>query len=370
MEKAKAVSSLFDEAYWRTVYRERRFPDEYWESISKSGLLGFLVGREYGGLGRGLVDLAEATLETARHFAGLGSYLFLSGCLMAKTFESVAEARIRERLLPKLLDGSSKVSVALSEEESGLDALAIKTTATRKASSYLINGSKNFVTNADRADSLLVFAKVGAETGAGLTIFLTEPRDPSVRLKRLEKIGLEFINLFRVEFDNTEVPADDLIGGEGEGWTKMRPLFMMDRILTAASLVGTGRLALDHASRYSSGREVFGKIVGSNQGVQFPLADAASRLIGAEAMTMKAAAMADKGLSLANEANIALLEAQSSSSLATDRAVQALGGHGYLLDNDVGRYWRDVRVHRVHPISEELLLASIATRALGLPRSY
>jgi len=370
VEQVKEASASLDESYWREVYRERRFPDEYWDALSKAGLFGFLVGRERGGLGRGLLELAQATLATARYYSGLGSYLFLSGCLMAKTFETVAEGRLRDEVLPKLLAGRSKISVALAEEESGLDALAVKTTARKAGERYLVAGSKSFVTNADRADRLAVFARVGSGADAGLTVLLADPQSPSLRLTKLEKIGMEFINLFRVDFENTEVLASDVLGPVGEGWTRMRSIFTMDRILTAASLVGTGWLALDHASAYASRRRVFGRIVGSNQGIQFPLADAAGRLMGAEAMTTKAAALADEGSDFANEANIALLEAQAASSLATDRAVQTLGGHGYLFDGDVGRYWKDVRVHRVHPMSEELLLASIAARVLGLPRSY
>jgi acyl-CoA dehydrogenase len=373
VEQVRVASSPFDESYWRTIYKERRFPDEYWDSISRSGFLGFIVAREHGGLGGSLAELAEATLATARYYAGVASYLFLSGCLMAKIIERLAEGRIKETLLPKLLKGKSSVSVALSEEESGLDALEVKTVARKKGNDYVINGSKSFVTNADRANHLLVFARVGGGTEPGarlLTMLLVDPRDPSVTLTKLEKVGMEFVNLFSVEFNSTEVPADSLLGAVGEAWTQMRPIFMMDRILTGASLIGAGRLALDHASKYASKRKVFGRIIGSNQGVQFPLADAVARLIGAETMTMKAAELADRGSDFANEANIALLSAQSASSLATDRAVQALGGHGYLSDNDVGRYWKDVRGHRVHPVPEEILLASIAARALDLPKSY
>jgi acyl-CoA dehydrogenase len=370
VERVRAASSRFDESYWRSVDRESRFPDEYWDSISKSGAIGFIVSREHGGMGGSLTELARATQMTARYYAGIGSYLFLSGCLMAKTIETVGEERTRRTVLPELLSGKSMVSIALSEEESGLDALAIKTTARRRGDLYVINGSKNFVTNAERAERLVVFARVGEQGGRGLTMFLIDPRGASVRLTRLDKLGMKFVNLYRVDITGAEVPGDSVLGGVGEAWTKMRPIFTIDRILTAASLVGTGRLALDKASKYVSVRRVLGRIISSNQGVQFPLADAVTRLIGAEMMTAKAAATADRGGDFTSEANVALFEAQQATSIATDRAVQAFGGHGYLTDYDVDRYWRDARVHRVHPLSEEILLAMIAVKDLGLPKSY
>ena len=150
----------------------------------------------------------------------------------------------------------------------------------------------------------------------------------------------------------------------------MKGIFMTDRILTSASLIGTGLLAIDHAAAYAKKREVFGRKIGSNQGIQFSLANASASLIASEAMMIKAASLCDRGLNFTNEANMALLTSQDSASIATDRALQTFGGHGYITEYDVGRYWKDVRVHRLHPISEEILLSSIATRLLGLPKSY
>jgi acyl-CoA dehydrogenase len=181
---------------------------------------------------------------------------------------------------------------------------------------------------------------------------------------------MNFVNSFAIDFQDLVVEDSMILGALGRAWYNIVDIFNLDRILTAASLVGTGRLALNQASDWARKRTVLGRVIGSNQGIQFPLADAFAQLIVAESMALKAASLADQEKNSANEASYSLLTASSAATAATDRAVQTLGGHGYYKDYHVERLWRDVRAHRLHPISEELLLASIAERSLGLPRSY
>jgi acyl-CoA dehydrogenase len=370
----REVTSKFDLSYWRDVCRRRAFPSEYWRAIGKAGLFGILLGKEWGGMEKGLVDLALTTEETARHYAGLGSYLFHSGALTPVIFLMIAGEAMKRKMVPALARGEVRVSIALAEEGSGLDALSITTTAKKSSDHYVVNGSKLFVTNADTADFVLLFArtKQGAQgsRGGGLSMFLVDPRRPGMKVEKLEKLGMDFNTMCSLEIEGLRVNSEDLVGRIDEAWQPMKEIFEKDRISTAASLVGTGWLALDLASAYAGKRMVFGKIVGSNQGVQFPLADAVAQLVAAEAMTLKAASRADRRRRYSDEANFSLLEAQSAAGAATDRALQAFGGHGYLRANDVERFWRDVRAHRFHPISEELLLSQIAKRALGLPASY
>jgi acyl-CoA dehydrogenase len=371
----RKVSSPFDVAYWREVSKEHRFPAEYWRTIAKSGLFGILVEKNWGGMGRGLVDLALATQETAERFAGLGSYLYLSGSLTPIIFARNGSQEWKEKLLPAFAKGELRVSIALAEEASGLDAFSIETTAKMVSDHFVISGKKMFVTNSDSADYLLLFARTkSAEEGrgraAGISMFLVDPDDKAIKKTKLEKLGLDFNALHSIEIKELKVGREALVGVLDGAWEGIRDVFRMDRVLTSASLVGTGKLALHQASEYASKRMVFGRPVGSNQGVQFPLADAAAQVIAAEAMVLKAASRADAKQTFEDEGNIALLEAASAAQQATDRGLQALGGHGYLREYDQERHWRDVRLHRLHPITEELLLASVAERCLGLPKSF
>ena len=371
------VSARFDPPYWRSIYREKRFPVEYWDAIAAEGLFGSLIEKRWGGLERNLLDLSLAVEETAEHYAGLASYLYLSGSLVSTIFQTNGSEDQKRDLLPRLARGELKISIALTEEASGFDSSAIQTSAEKKGSggTYTINGSKIFVNNVDRADYLLVFARTtpqdqSPKKSLGVSMFLVHATNPSIKSAKLDKVGWDFINNYALEIKDLEVDSENIVGEIDRAWYNIVDSFNMDRVATAASLVGTGRLALNQASEYASRRKVFGRAVGSNQGIQFPMADAAAQLEAAETMMLKAASMAATGASYVNEANYAFLSAESAASAATDRAMQAFGGHGYYSDYDVERYWRDVRAHRVHPISEELALALVAERGLNLPRSY
>lgn len=336
-------------------------------------MFGAVVGKEWGGMERGLVDLALATEETAERYAGLGSYLFHSGALSPMIFVKNADEQMKRRVLPAMTRGELRVSIALTEEESGADALSIGTVARKVSDHFVIDGMKTFVTNADRGNHLLLFARTGPAEGkdraAGISAFLLDPKSKGVTVSRMEKVGMDFNTVCTLKLENVKADTADMVGGAGGAWNPLKEIFEMDRVLTAMSLIGTGKLALGAATEHAKKRIVFGKAVGSNQGIQFPLADAMAQLVAAEALTLKAASFADKRKGFADWANMALLEAQSAAGAATDRAMQTFGGHGYLKEKDVERFWRDVRAHRLHPISEELLLSQIARRTLGLPGS-
>lgn len=330
-----------------------------------------MLGKEWGGMEGGLVDLALATEESAERHAGLGSYLLHSGALSPLIFYRNAGEEIRRKILPHMAKGKVRVSIALTEEKSGGDALSMETEAKRESDHLVVNGTKTFVTNADRADYLLVFARTGPivekDRTAGITAFLVDPREKGVSMERMEKMAMDFNTACTVSLSDVRVEIGDVVGTLGQSWKPLKEIFEMDRVLTAASLVGAGKLALNMASDHAKKRFAFGKAIGSNQGIQFPMADAMAQLVAAEAVTLKAASMAGVKSSLGEWANIALLESLSAAGAATDRAMQTFGGHSVLKEYDVERLWRDVRAHRFHPISEELLLSQIARRTLGLP---
>lgn len=375
-DQIRTISSEFDLEYWKKVDHEKRFPSEYWDSLARNGLFGILIDEKYGGMNKGILDLTLAVLETSRHYAGLGSYLYLSGSLVSRIFTNNANDELKDEILPQLAKGKLKISIALSEDHSGQDASSILTRASQiDPKSYLLDGGKTFLNNADLADYLIVFARTAAPSptmkkSLGVTMFLVDAKSEKIQKTKLERLGMNFCNSFSIDFHDLIVESSRVIGQVDRAWYNVVDIFNMDRILTAASLIGTGRLALEEASKWATKRTVFGKLIGSNQGIQFPLADAAAQLEVAEAITMKAAALVDEGKKFSDEASFALFSSVNAATAATDRALQTFGGHGYYKDHNVDRFWRDVRAHRVHPISEELLLASIAERSLGLPRSY
>jgi acyl-CoA dehydrogenase len=370
------VSSKYDLSYWKEIDHEGRFPVEYWGALAQSGLFGILIEKKWGGMGRGIVDLSLAVEETSESFAGLGSYLYLSGSLVSKIFETNGRQDHKKEFLPKLARGELKISIALTEEMSGLDASSIVSKATKLSDGrYSLQGSKTFVNNVDLADCLIVFARTSERQDSqkrseGISMFLVDANHANFKKRKLERVGMNFVNSFEIKFKDIVVEESSLLGELGNAWHNVVEIFNMDRILTGASLVGTGRLAINQAAEWAKKRTVFGKAIGSNQGIQFPLADAIAQLQVAESITLKAASLVDQGKSFSKEAAYSLLTASNGASAATDRALQTFGGHGYYKDYHVERFWRDVRAHKVHPISEELLLASIAERSLGLPKSY
>lgn len=370
IEKVKELSSSFDVSYWRRIYSSRLFPEEYWNSIAKNGLFGFILDEKYGGMGRKFIELVHSTIIAARYYAGMGSYLFFSGALVGKLLEHCKDS-LRNGLLRRICESGLKVSIAATEEGSGSNILSISTFAERHSNGYRITGSKMFVANADVADYIIVFAITSKEEGnKGITMFLVDADDKDIEKVKLEKVGMEFMNLFSLNINELDVSEDSIIGEIGDGWSVARSVFAMDRVLTSAALIGTANLALDTACKYATKRILSGKPIATNQAIQFPLADAAARLYGAEAFTLKAASIKPEERKFASYSNIALLLALESSWLAVDRAFQTLGGHAALIDYDLSRYWKDIRLMRLHPLPEEIICAIIAHKDLDLPKSY
>jgi acyl-CoA dehydrogenase len=376
--RMRSVSSKFDEAYWRAVCSSREFPEAYWQALARAGFFGALVEKEYGGWEQDFAEYIAAVEETAERYAGLGSYLYLSGSLVSQMIQRGGSEAQKREFLPPLAKGEIRISIALAERDSGYDASSIETTAREiSRDSFELNGAKSIVANYDTADYLLVFARTAARTTSGrtmegLSMFLVGiPETRGIQVKKLEKLGMDFVSNYAVDFQDVRVEADRRVGPEGGAWKIAAEIFAMDRVATAASLVGTGKLALRRACEHAKSRISFGRPIGSYQGIQFPLAEAYLELLGAEALVQRAAVSRAMGGGVSRpDANFALLQSVAAASAATDRALQTFGGQGYYAPNDVERYWRDVRAHKVHPISEELLLASIAEKSLGLPRSF
>jgi acyl-CoA dehydrogenase len=372
------TSEKFPETYWNERYNRKEFPKEYWRAFEAKGFFGFLVPHEYGGSGRSFLDFVLAIAKAAEVNAGAMAYLLLSGALVAEMFASSTQPQKLE-ILRLISKGSVKISIALTEQESGQQVRAINTVARQESDGdYVISGEKTFVNNANVADFILVFARLEREKENQIVPFLVESKHPALVKTEQEKIGHDPLRMYSLKFERLTVRKSSLICGDDNydrngdtSWQNSLRVFAMDRIATAVLLTGTGKLAIREAASYANRRQAFGKPIGANQGIQFPLAESYANLDAAENIAYRAAWLCDKGdkqFSLVGA--IALSKAVRASLAATDSALQCFGGHGYLESCPAQRHWRDIRAYSVHPMSKELLTAFIAERALGLPRSY
>ena len=288
-------------------------------------------------------------------------------------FHGTEEQKLR--YLPKVVSGEMHVAFAVTEPDAGNDITHIKTAARRDGDNYIINGRKVFTTKAREAKRMLLltrttpFEQVTKKTD-GMSLFFAELDPSAVEIRELEKLGRAAVDTNLLFIDNLKVSASDLIGGEGRGFHCLLDGLNPERILVAAEAIGIGRAAIAKAVRYAKERVVFGRPIGQNQAIAHPLADSYSKLEAAELMMLKAAWLFDNRKPCGPEANTAKLRAADAAFEACDRAVQTLGGYGYVREYDVERYFRECRLLKIAPVSQEMVLNSIAEHVLGLPRSY
>jgi acyl-CoA dehydrogenase len=285
-------------------------------------------------------------------------------------------AKMKADLLPKLVNGSMRFSMALTEPDAGSNTLAMTTFAERQGDGWLLNGSKIWITCVPQSQKMLVVARTTKAANApkrtfGISLFLVDTDRKGLTHQAIEKLGTHTNPSSLVYFEDVKVGAEELLGTLDQGWPELLEVLNTERIVTTAGLVGAGALALRLAVEYAGQRKVFAdKPIGAYQGLQFPLAQAHAELECARLMNCKAAWLHDQGLPYGSEANTAKLIASQAASVAIERAMQTLGGMGYAKEMHLERLWRDARLFRFAPVSEEMLLNFIATQDLGMPRGY
>jgi acyl-CoA dehydrogenase len=263
----------------------------------------------------------------------------------------------------------------VTEPKVGTDTTHIQTTAVRDGDDWLINGRKVWCTNAQNADRVLILTRTMpyeqvAKKTKGMTLFFAEMDRQAIRIRPIEKMGRHAVDSNELFIDGLRVSHGDMVGEEGEGFYHLINGLNPERIVIAAEAVGIGKAAIDRAVQYAKERLVFGRPIGQNQGIQFPLAEAYARLEAAELMTFKAAWLYDQGLPCGKEANIAKLLAAEAGCAAVDEAVQTHGGYGYAREFDVERLYREIRLYKIAPVSQQMVLNYLSEHVLGLPRSY
>lgn len=370
------VVDRFDAAYWRGKDAAAEFPHEFAEAMAAGGWLGIAMPEEEGGAGLGVTEAALMMERVARSPGAMAAassiHINIFGLHPVVVFGTPEQ---RRRFLPPLIAGEERGCFAVTEPDSGLDTGQLQTRATREGDLYRITGRKIWTSTAQEADRVLIIARTapieaGAKPTDGLTLFYAPLDRSKVEIRAIDKMGRHAVDSNMLFIDGLEVPAADRIGAEGQGFECLLHGLNPERILIAAEAVGVGRQALAAATDYARQREVFGRPIGRNQAIQHPLADCWMALEAAWLMVLKAAALYDAGSPCGAEANAAKYLAGEAAFRACERAVMTLGGMGYAAEYDVERYFREVLITRIAPVSPELIKCYIAERVLGLPRSY
>lgn len=369
------ICAQFPLAYWRDLDQRRVYPEAFVRALTEAGYLGALIPREYGGLGMSVTE-ASVIVEEINHSGGNAGPYHAQMYTMGTVLRHGSDAQKRA-YLPAIASGELRLQAfGVTEPDAGTDTTSITTTATRDGDRYVIHGRKIYISRVQHSDLLLLLARTTPRDQVkrrsdGLSVFLVDLREAIGHGLTVTPINVMINNeTNELRFDGLEVPAENLIGEEGQGFRYIIDGWNAERILIAAECIGDGRWFVEQAARRANERVVFGRPIGQNQGIQFPIALAHAHVAAADLMRFRAAALFDARQACGAEANMAKLLAADASWEAANVAMQTFGGYGMTVDYDVERKFRETRLYQVAPISTNLVLAYLAEHELGLPRSY
>jgi alkylation response protein AidB-like acyl-CoA dehydrogenase len=369
----QALCRDFPGSYWRDRDRAREYPTAFVKALTDSGMLAALVPEEYGGAGLPL-SAAAAILEEIHASGANGAACHAQMYTMGTILRHGSEAQ-KQRYLPGIASGALRLQAfGVTEPDAGSDTSAIRTTAERRGDVYVVNGQKVWTSRAEHSDLMLLLARTApkdatAKKTDGLSVFVLDMRDAKGLSIRPLRAMLNHATT-EVFFDNVEIPAENRIGEEGRGFRYILDGMNAERILIAAECVGDARWFVETAAAYAKSRRVFGRPIGQNQGVQFPIAKAYAAMRSAELMVHEAIRLYEAGSACGAEANMAKMLAADASWQAGEACLQTHGGFGFAEEYDVERKFRETRLYQVAPVSTNLVLSYIAEHVLGLPRSF
>ncbi len=371
----RALCGNFPGEYWRKLDRERAYPTEFVNALTEAGFLAALIPEEFGGSGL-TMSSAVAIMEEI-HASGCNGAACHAQMYTMGTVLRHGNAEQKQRYLPKIASGELRLQAfGVTEPTSGTDTLALRTTAAREGNdSYVINGQKIWTSRAEHSDLMLLLARTTPREQVkkrteGLSVFLVDMHGAGTALKINPIRTMMNHATTEVFFDDLRVPAENLIGEEGKGFRYILSGMNAERILIAAECIGDCKWFIEKASAYAKERSVFGRPIGQNQGIQFPIARAYAQMRAAELMVHEAASLYEHGRDCGAEANMAKLLAADASWAAADMCVQTHGGFGFAEEFDIERKFRETRLYSVAPISTNLILSYLSEHVLGLPRSY
>jgi acyl-CoA dehydrogenase len=369
----REVCARFPNEYWRELDAAQRYPEEFVRAMGEAGYLAALIPRKYGGMGLDLSTACAILEEVNRSGANAGpahAQMYTMGTLLRHG----SELQKRE-YLPRIASGELRLQAfAVTEPEAGTDTTSIRTTATREGDHYVVNGRKIYISRVEHSDLMILLARTTPldeveKRTKGLSVFLVDLREARGLVVKPRRVVMNNATA-ELFFEGLRVPQENLLGEEGEGFRYILDGMNAERTLIAAECIGDGRFFIDRATERAKEREVFGRPIGQNQGVQFPIARVYASVEAASLMVEKAASLFDRGEPCGTEANVAKLLAADASWEAANVAVQTFGGYGFDAEYDIERKFRETRLYQVAPISTNLILSYIAEHVLGLPRSF
>jgi acyl-CoA dehydrogenase len=373
-ESAHALASKYDLEYWREHDEEKKYPWDFINAFAEGGWLGTMIPEAYGGMGLGL-EAASVMLQEIAYFGGANGassihfFIFPPGCIIHHGSEEM-----KKRFLPGIASGKTAMCFALTEPTAGVDTSRITTKAEKISGGWRINGQKVWITNAQNANLILVVARTSPRDPKnpmdGITLFLADYDRKAIDARPIPKLARNAVDTNELFITNLEVSDDRVIGEVGKGMSYLFSGLNPERIVVAYEQLGIGRRALELASEYAKSRVVFDRPIGKNQAVQHPLADSWMRMHAAQLVATEAAQLYDAGKSCGAESNTAKYLATEAAFEVCDRAMQVHGGFCYAKEYHIERMWRESRLLKIAPVSQEMVCNFIAQKMLGLPKSY
>jgi acyl-CoA dehydrogenase len=372
----RRICADFPDEYWAAKDEAHEFPWDFYAALAEGGWVGIAIPEEFGGGGQGIAEASIMLEEIAASGAAMNGcsavHLSIFGMEPVRRYGS---PELAAEVLPRVARGELHVAFGVTEPDAGTDTTSIRTRAVRDGDEYVVTGAKVWTTKAPYCDLCLLLVRTTpreecAAPTAGMTLLLVDLQDPAVDITPISKLGRNAVVSCEVRYDGLRVPVERRIGEEGDGFRYLLDGLNPERILIAAEALGIGRAALAKAVQYGRDRVVFGRPIGQNQGLAFPLAEAHMRLRAAELTIREAAWRFDQGLACGEAANTAKYLAADAAFFACDRAIQTHGGMGYAREYHVERYWREARLMKIAPVSQEMVLNYVSARVLGLPKSY
>ncbi|MFN3856643.1 MAG: acyl-CoA dehydrogenase family protein [Caulobacter sp.] len=374
-EAVRKLCAGFPGEYWRALDRDRTYPTEFVRTLTEAGFLSVLIPEAYGGSGLGL-SAATAVLEEIHRSGCNGGACHAQMYTMGTILKHGSEAQ-KQRYLPGIASGEIRLQAfGVTEPTAGTDTTRISTFARREGDKYVVNGQKIWISRAEHSDLMVLLCRTtpresAARPSDGMSVLLVDMRQAVGAGLTIRPIRT-MLNHATTElfFDNLEVPVENLVGEEGKGFKYILDGMNAERILIAAECIGDGRFFIDRSSAYARERSVFGRSIGENQGVQFPIARNYVQLTAAALAVEHAAALFEEGKPCGTEANMAKMLASEASWAAADTCIQTHGGFGFAEEYDVERKFRETRLYQVAPISTNLILSHVGTHVLGMPKSF
>ena len=376
VQAASEIAQDFDPEYWREKDKKHTFPEEFWKALVEAGFTGMIIPEVYGGGEMKMFEMILAMETLTSESCGLAGtwFLCLTSIFGGLSIAKHGNENQKEKYLPKIVKGM-EFCLALTEPDAGTNTLNTQTMAVEEGGEYVINGQKTFISGADRAKGMLLITRTtpiekAPKRTLGLSLFLVDLPNPAIEVIPIEKHGINYSKTCDVYISDLRVPEEKLLGEKDKGWYLILDTLNPERMSFSAAAGGIGILAIKKAVEYAKQRNVFGAPIGSYQAIQFPLAEAKAKIEAARLLNYRAAWCYDKGQPCGAEANMAKVTAVEAGIQAVYHAMQTLGGYGYAVEYDVERWWREINLIRLAPVTHQMALAFVGEHVLGLPKSY